>query len=501
MNTKAICGSCGRKGRRTCPGLECGFICTACCGTKRGSQINCPSACPHNPFGAGNYDAWLDVDGVWQNKLADFIEHHVDEQTLSRLMQTFAGGRALRSEDDVLSVSSIVFHYLLVYGDGELHYSIADLWEEKHWAGLNNDERVMMRYRRNSYPSLIEITRVLDDQAMECVDQFDPDLKPFIMYDRSTASQVARFTWFLVWVTHYPHFSRMAGAALHIADAIREPLKEQILNGAKQAYGETEPEALRLFIADHFGELYEDVHRMHRSHFDQLVASMDAHVCRAMYRITGSHPAIQQVLESQPDFEQIDEEDGSGTALTFQWLRRGASKELEQQLIPSFRHAEGEDTVGIIGTVRLAANELMIETMTKRAFAFAKDQLSAYVGDHIEPAGESVVDIAKQARDRVLDPEAPRPAYASPAPLPEGVDEEALTKAFYDQRYLKFLDEKIPMLDGWTPRAASQAPEKRDQLVALIKSHLHEIDRMNREKGFAIRIDGTLRALGLEMLI
>jgi hypothetical protein len=42
-----LCALCGiRKARRTCPAIE-KQICTVCCGTKRLTQINCPSDCPY----------------------------------------------------------------------------------------------------------------------------------------------------------------------------------------------------------------------------------------------------------------------------------------------------------------------------------------------------------------------------------------------------------------------------------------------------------------------
>jgi hypothetical protein len=39
---------------------------------------------------------------------------------------------------------------------------------------LNNDEQVMLRYRRHSFPTVVEIQRTLSDQALESADPPDP---------------------------------------------------------------------------------------------------------------------------------------------------------------------------------------------------------------------------------------------------------------------------------------------------------------------------------------
>jgi hypothetical protein len=42
----AKCAACqARKGKRSCPALA-GRICSPCCGTKRGKEIDCPAQCP-----------------------------------------------------------------------------------------------------------------------------------------------------------------------------------------------------------------------------------------------------------------------------------------------------------------------------------------------------------------------------------------------------------------------------------------------------------------------
>ncbi|MDP8214400.1 MAG: hypothetical protein P9M10_04330 [Candidatus Euphemobacter frigidus] len=74
-------------------------------------------------------------------------------------------------------------------------------------------------------------------------------------------------------------------------------------------------------------------------------------------------------------------------------------------------------------------------------------------------------------------------------------------KNFYQDKYTKFPDEKVPALNDLTPRQAAADPDSRPLLLELMKEHLNGIESMNRKKGFDINIDFALRELGLEELI
>ena len=53
MVAKKLCIVCNRRrGKRWCPALN-GYVCSYCCGSKRGEQIRCPSNCPYWVRGEG----------------------------------------------------------------------------------------------------------------------------------------------------------------------------------------------------------------------------------------------------------------------------------------------------------------------------------------------------------------------------------------------------------------------------------------------------------------
>jgi hypothetical protein len=149
--------------KRPCP-VKGGPISATDCGEQRGSKLECPSHCPYFPFGTEAYYLWLKIDGQWIRKLADYLDRKIGARAMRELIRKFT----LRSENPDAEVES-AFHGAVYYGlmrwrspDGR---TIAEIWEAEGWKGLNNDERVMMRFRRRSFVTIIEIQRILGDTA------------------------------------------------------------------------------------------------------------------------------------------------------------------------------------------------------------------------------------------------------------------------------------------------------------------------------------------------
>jgi len=98
-----VCPSCGeRKGRRTCPALG-RQICAICCGTKRLSEIRCPSDCGYlasarvHPPAAAVRQQQRDVE-----QLLQFIQDLGQQQ--SRLFLLIASFLARYQPDDLHSI-------------------------------------------------------------------------------------------------------------------------------------------------------------------------------------------------------------------------------------------------------------------------------------------------------------------------------------------------------------------------------------------------------------
>jgi hypothetical protein len=68
MISKTKCDLCDSQGRRFCPAREA-VICAVCCGSGRGSSIDCPDGCPHYPFAPAGNNSWLRIDETLTPKI------------------------------------------------------------------------------------------------------------------------------------------------------------------------------------------------------------------------------------------------------------------------------------------------------------------------------------------------------------------------------------------------------------------------------------------------
>ena len=79
-----------------------------------------------------------------------YLEEHFGEKTMAGMFERFLPRQAIRRKEDALGAYfPTIYHGLLVLRD-PAGKTVADLWEAQGWGGLTNDERVMMRYRRQS---------------------------------------------------------------------------------------------------------------------------------------------------------------------------------------------------------------------------------------------------------------------------------------------------------------------------------------------------------------
>jgi hypothetical protein len=168
----------------------------------------------------------------------------------------------------------------------------------------------------------------------------------------------------------------------------------------------------------------------------------------------------------------------------------------------AFRHNEESEVVGSVGEVRLQADRLVVETLTRQKLTFAKKMTKEYFGDLLRLEAESVVDLAKQVAERRAERDLSEP-IPQEKPMPPSVPPEVerqVLEDFYRRTYQKFLDEGIPALGGKTPRAAARDAAMRPQLLAVMKTHLHGLDGLKRDKGIVIDIGWLLDELGLSEL-
>ena len=215
------CYNCNGKARRLCPAMG-KAICSTCCGSERGTQINCGADCPHSPFSIKGYDLWLRTDA----NLAPKMLRHMAEVYDKNYFEKIANSMSLESERNRSGITEptafAAIYYLLFVKRTKSGRTLACDWKDAGWNGLTNDERGIMDYRLSCRATVVEIQKILDNQAMECIDLFDPEKGTFILLDRSIAAHAVRFARYFIWLAHYPYFSRPEGTCTEITDFIFE---------------------------------------------------------------------------------------------------------------------------------------------------------------------------------------------------------------------------------------------------------------------------------------
>ena len=503
MSKKNKCGICGKTAKRVCSGVG-GVICSACCGEKRNSEISCGSDCVHSPFSTTGYDLWLKVDAGLVSKCIRCVISNYGKVRFEGVIHEMSFGDVSFEdmsfkESFTMAAGAAVYNILFVERDKH-GKTLADEWESRSWEGLNNDEKVMMRYLKSARVTVIEVQKILNYQAMECIDMFDPERKPFIMFDRSTASNAVRFVKIFSWLTHFPNFSRMAHSGIEITDFIVNEFMDTIKSETRK-----ESKKVDFRIKDHLSKNFGKYCRLSTDlaleKRDAMLDNIDAHHCVATYGIEGKASEVGAILEKYPEFRWNDkdpEEDDPADTLYYDWVRTGESKAIEKEMHPAFHHDDESLGVGSLANVCFRPDELVIEVISKRKYKFAKKMVIKYFGSLVVLKQEKVVDMAKQLKNKPVGEVSKKKEKSQGCMSPE--DEQKILQVFYENKYKKFIDENIPMIDNKTPRQAAEEPGLRPKLIELMKLHINGLEKMNKRKSVNINIDWVLDELGLAEL-
>lgn len=182
---------------------------------------------------------------------------------------------------------------------------------------------------------------------------------------------------------------------------------------------------------------------------------------------------------------------------TWDWIAKvsehpsGATSSGEGLALDS--HPDGDTGRVVLANMTLTGKQLELSVNSRRPLertrAFIEPLLAGLIGEP-EVAIKSVEDAMAEKRDA---PASPRRS------VPKRVERE-VTQRFLDTHYRNWLDEKIPALDGKSPREAARDFEGREQLVALLKELENREARRAKDTGVGYDARWLWRELGIERL-
>ena len=524
MSTSSTVGraSGGKYGKRHCPALNA-VISPGDCGAQRGSKLACPDDCPFFPFARAGFDLWYKVDNTWTAKAIDYVQGHLSLTRFQDLVRRLTIPMTNPRLELECAAQNALSFALFIERDAA-GKTLAERWESENWAGLNNDERVMMRWRRQGRPTAIEAQRVIDAQSVECIDVLDPDAGPFRVLDRGLAAQMVRFSRVFTWLIRYPHFCRVAASAMEVPYTVWPEWRATIDQRHQQAR-EARPElTLKDFLAETIVETTALVTALGEKLHAQLLASLDFEHCLTVFRYTCPWEELERVFREKPDFipdEEPSQASEGQPLAAYTWVRQGESATFDRDN-PANAGAGADSSakaVDPLGNVRVFDGQVAFDTFSKRKQVFVRQMVERYFGPLLTFDQEIVRNLAtimaeRERRERTLASvehltygpagglvsETPSPAPPVTSAEPESAPAETRAEKHL-QNYRRFLEESIPALGGLTPRAAAADPEKRPQLIELLKQHLRDLELRNREHGSNLELDWLLEELGLRELL
>jgi hypothetical protein len=543
MNPMVSPAPAGKK-QRPCPVLN-GPISAADCGAQRGRRLPCPAGCPFFPFAPAGFELWARVEAEWSRKALDRVIQVHGRQRLQACLK--AEELPLQPESTRVTVAlGRALHRLLFREPGPDGRTVAAAWEAAGWAGLNNDEQVMMRYQRDTRLAVLEVQRVADARSLVCTDLLDPARPPFLVMDRKLAPSVVRFTRLLTGLTHFPHFATPSLPTVEVSHALWTRWWDRVCTQAAAATGapaaDVPAEAVRGYLEAHLGESLAQLNLLEREHRIELLEQLGLYQCLARFQLEApvaefeaalrQHPALRPA--ALPPLLQL----GTPRA-AFTWTAgpeetpAPASAEAAPPAEPAAPPA--------LGFFRLYPDSLVVETTSRALHARAVEwvnrefptqtrflddvQLDLTRAYRATQQRQALVHAAENAifgetEDAALEdlppeepPEPPNPTVGEAAPrestptaAESAPDAASLPptpeqlRAEHDARYRRLLDLALPELGGLTSRQAVADPAWRPAVVSLFKTHLHNLELRNRREPVPLSLDWVLDELGLAEL-
>jgi len=193
----------------------------------------------------------------------------------------------------------------------------------------------------------------------------------------------------------------------------------------------------------------------------------------AVYRVE-DEGAVLRALEAAGPFD--DRTDLPG-ATTFAWL-----------------DADSGESRRSYGSIELRDGKLRLECNSRKRLKTGRQLIEKHAGHwlrHVEDTFESQDEFKRKALER----KAPKKA-AQESGIPPEVEREILLK-YKNEHYARWVDERLPALDGKTPREAAKSEAGRRGLEDLLRMMENGEDRARKEGGAAFDFSGIRKSLGM----
>ena len=359
---------------------------------------------------------------------------------------------------------------------------------------FSSEERPLLRYEMDSFPSIYEVISVTPEVGLK--------LKDLITEEQLDALEVRGSRTLAKWDVIFARVIRM-GLINKFSGVVRfipRKEKDRFLSSVKETWekfkketGKKEWSYFAKVNAQVIHHILEDQPRVEPAfvteEYHRLVSA------KAVFGVKDFN-MIRYRLNQEFDFILDSEEEGK--EVQWGWLKRGKSKEWEagepvgHSIVLKSEMIQGKGELGWVslGTVTLTPKRLELWCISKERLDRGKKRLREVLGDDIQYQRDYYEDILRKAREK--------PGRAS------SPEEEALQEKFlplYSKKMTewatRWVDEKIPALDGETPREALRTPEGKKKVEELLKDFENMEERKKRNGEPYIDIDVLRQRLNI----
>lgn len=440
-----------------CPALD-GGLCSRCCGTGRGSEIQCTRDCELNPFGIHGYEKFSEIDSKLPTKMMRIMARNgATESSLSSMIRKFSLRHA-GDEGDTGVFGGMIDWFFHEPASGREE----SRWELREDLGfgrdLSNDETRIMEARRHSLPTLIELQRTEGTNLTWARDLLEPELGEFRIMDKSLVSAFEPFMVAFGYLTQLDHFFRTEGSFSIVPIDRRDELIDFIELESDEDSSLGKKEWLRL----HTPMVAEQLRRLMEQAKEDLLANLDPTLVHSIYRSSLSRNQWLKHLLPAEELEEGDPEDGDGEIPTgipvvaeFEWLRQGGSKLAPKSALSRSRLNPDGTTTELLGTIMIADGYVAISCYGKGLAAWLREHWEReFAPSDLVYERESLTDLLEMKSTGEKQP-------IKKQPPPEQVN--SISREFEQRHYERLLQEAVPALNGMTPLQAAGSNSQSDR--------------------------------------
>lgn len=354
---------------------------------------------------------------------------------------------------------------------------VEEFYQEKK-EKLSEEELSLLKYEMASYLSIYEVIHVTPEVGLRLKDIFTNEEMDIL----EVKGSLTAVKWDVIFarVIRMGSVNKLSG----MITLIPRRNKEEIISSIQKTWKKVQEETGKSEWADFMKLNAQLVHHL----IEDQSAKEPIFITEERHRIVSSK-AVYEVKDFNSvryrlgqAFDFIIDMEKEGKEIQWTWLKRGKSKDWEVGesvegsviLRSEMIRGKGELKWTSLGTVTLRANRLELWCISKERLERGKKRLKEILGDDIQHKVDTYEDIAKKAMER-----SGRTSSIEEDEVPEKYD--TIFSKVMGELVTKWVDEKIPALNGKAPREAVKTPEGREKVEELLKDWENMEERKRRD--------------------